>query len=333
MRISPPKRKRVVSTPNVLPDALVGRFAADVARLIGDAGSQRFAIAVSGGPDSLALLLLAAAAFPQQVEAATVDHRLRAASADEAAFVARLCTERGIPHSILTLDRLPQGNLSAEARKARYAVLDAWADARGLDWLMTAHHADDQRETMIMRLNRGAGVGGLSCIRARQGRIVRPLLNWRHRELCEIVTHAGIVAIDDPTNHDDAFDRARLRKLLMDVHWIDAEAVALSAAALADADAAIGWAVDRFAGQHVSHDGAAVIFDRQADDFVHEILRRLVLRCLYTVDPDNAPRGVALTRFIAALEQGATATLGTVQASGGKVWRFMPAAPRRPVRP
>ena len=318
-------------TPNALPDALVRRFADNVERLTGNNAADRIGIAVSGGPDSLALLLLANAAFQGRIEAATVDHRLRPASTNEAQFVADICAARNIPHAILTLDALPGGNVSAKARVARYAALGTWAEAKGINWLMTAHHADDQRETVIMRLNRGAGVGGLSGIRAQQGRLVRPLLHWRHDELATLVADAGIIAIDDPTNHDDAYDRARLRKSLRDADWIDAQAVAISADALADAEAAIEWTVDHYEASHITQDSAGVSFERHSVEFPVEILRRLTLRCLRRVDPNNEPRGVSLSRFIATLESGGSATLGNVMGRGAHPWRFSPAPPRRPI--
>jgi tRNA(Ile)-lysidine synthase len=327
--ISPPARKRDGPTPNALPEALTRRFADDVARLSGGGIGDRFGVAVSGGPDSVAMLLLAAAAFPDRVEAATVDHRLRAESTDEARFVAQLCADVGVPHAILTLDALPDGNISNEARRGRYAALSDWADTNKIDWIMTAHHADDQRETMLMRLNRGAGVAGLSGIRARQGRVVRPLLHWRHDELVALVAGAGVVAIDDPTNRDDRFDRARLRKMLADVDWIDPAAVATSATALADADAAIEWAVESLARAHVRLGTNAVTFDRHGTDAPPEIIRRLVLRCLRALDADADPRGAPLSRFIDGLDGGGTATLGKTLGRGGKIWHFSPAPPRR----
>ena len=322
-------RKRAVPTQNALPDALVRRFADDVDRLIGANDTKRIGIAVSGGPDSLALLLLANAAFAGRVEAATVDHRLRVGSATEASFVANICAARGIAHAILTLDPLPDGNVPAAARVARYAALATWADARAIDWIMTGHHADDQRETMIMRLNRGAGVAGLAGVRAKQGRIVRPLLHWRHEELAMIVVNAGIIAIDDPTNRDDSYDRARLRKKLDDADWLDPQAMSVSADALSEADGALEWSVDRLEAAHVRQDGS-VIFAHGSEAIPAELVRRLVLRCLRRIDPACKPRGFALGRLIATLEGGGTATLGNVIARGGDDWHFVPAPPRRP---
>jgi tRNA(Ile)-lysidine synthase len=326
---SPPVRKRVVPTPNAPPEALTQRFADDVARLTGDGAKDRFGIAVSGGPDSVAMLLLAHAAFPARMEAATVDHRLRPASTVEANYVAAQCAERAIPHSILTLDGLPAGNVSNEARKARYAALESWCDDRNIDWLMTAHHADDQLETMIMRLNRGSGVAGLSGIRARQGRIVRPLLHWRHDELVALLDDMGVEAVDDPTNHDDAYDRARLRKKMREIDMFDARAAAISADALADADAALEFWVDRLEAAHIRQDDGGVAFDPTHADLPIDILRRLTLRCIRLVDPDAKPRGAPLMQLIKTLQAGGRSTIGNVVATGGDSWHFAPAPPRR----
>ena len=276
----------------------------------------------------MVLLLLAAAAFPGRVEAATVDHGLREAGAAEARFVAGLCADHGIPHAILALEPLDAGNVSARARAARYAALNAWCDDQKLDWLLTAHHADDQLETVIMRLNRGAGVAGLSGVRARQGRIVRPLLGWRRGELVALVAEAGITPVDDPSNRDDRYDRARLRKSLSGADWIDPLSVVDSAAALADANAAIEWSVDALAAAHVNVAGDGITLDRTADLPV-EYVRRLVLRCLRCLDPECAPRGAVLSRLIASLTSGGTASIGNILARGGKIWIFQPAPPRR----
>ena len=315
-------------TQNALPDAaLVNRFAETFARLTNAGSHDRTGIAVSGGPDSVALLLLAAEAFAGRVEAATVDHRLRVESGAEAQFVTDVCKTLGIAHSILTLDSFPHGNVLATARAARYAALENWADAHAIDWLLTAHHADDQLETMVMRLNRCAGVAGLSGVRTRNGRIVRPLLGWRRAELKQIVTDAGIVPIDDLSNRDDRYDRARLRKALTSADWIDPIAVAQSASALEDADLALDWSVERLEAERVRPQSNTLRFDPV--NLPAEYRRRIVLRCMRQIDPDCRPRGEALTRTIATLASGGTATIGAVLCRGGDAWLFSPAPPRR----
>src|SRR4051812_14287712 len=129
----------------------VARFRADLERLTGGA-PVRLGIAVSGGPDSLALLLLASAAYPGRIEAATVDHGLRPEGAAEAAFVGRLCVRLGLPHAILRAQMTETANVQAAARTRRYALLTQWLAATGAAFLATAHHLDDQAETLVMRL-------------------------------------------------------------------------------------------------------------------------------------------------------------------------------------
>src|SRR5437764_4496837 len=147
--------------------ALLDRFCADLDALI--ARDARIGVAVSGGPDSLAWLWLAAAARPGRVEAATIDHGLRAEARDEAAMVADVCDRLGIRHATLTArwSELPETAIQERARNQRYRLLGYWAEERGLDVLATAHHAEDQAETVLMRLSRGSGVRGLAGIRPR----------------------------------------------------------------------------------------------------------------------------------------------------------------------
>ena len=207
---------------------------------------------MSGGPDSLALLLLAHAAMPGRITAATVDHGLREASAQEAAFVSATCRDLGIAHATLTV-RVDDGNLQARAREARYEALGSHFAGQGIDVFATAHHADDQAETLLMRLNRGSGLAGLAGVRPHtvllthgvlaEMSVVRPLLDWRRAELGAIVERAGLDAVDDPTNTDDAFDRARIRKAIAELDWLDPLAMARSARFLAEAEHAIEDAV------------------------------------------------------------------------------------------
>jgi tRNA(Ile)-lysidine synthase len=307
------------------PDA-VARFRRDLETLAGgDPG--RVGVAVSGGPDSVALLLLAAAACPGRVAAATVDHGLRPASADEARFVASLCAARGIPHAILTPDAPIGGSLQASARAARYALLEAWRAREGIDWLLTAHHLDDQAETVLMRLNRGAGVAGLSGVRAVNGRVLRPLLGWRRAELAGIVAAAGIAAIDDPSNADPRFDRVRMREALARSDWLDPGPVARSAAALAEAEDALLWMTERLLAERGREEAGGWLLDPA--DLPAELRRRLLLAILAQLGSPTLPRADEVTRLLAALDMGATATLAGVKCRGGATWRFEPAPARR----
>ncbi len=311
---------------------LVERFRRDLAALAGDRPG-RLGVAVSGGPDSLALLLLAAAAFPGEVEAATVDHGLRPEGAAEAAYVAKLCATLCTPHRTLPVAVAAGGEgVQANARTARYLALAGWMAERGLALLLTAHHADDQAETLLMRLNRGAGVAGLAGVRARRtlpggALLCRPLLGWRREALVALVRAAGVEPVDDPGNRDQAYDRARLRARLAGADWLDLPALARSAAVLAEAEEALEATARRLEAERVeARDGVVVL---RPDGVPAELLRRLLLECLRRVAPGAAPRGAQLTGLAEGLSEGRTLTLAGVRCRGGGAWRFDRAPARR----
>jgi len=317
------------------PDARrVARFAADLAALwpkFRDDAELRLALAVSGGPDSTALLLLAAAAFPGRVEAATVDHRLRSEAAQEARAVAALCDRLDVPHAILAVDVAP-GNVQAEARAARYAALAGWMEGRGLPALATAHHADDQAETLLARLNRGSGVAGLAGARA-VGRVpetrlglLRPLLGWRRADLVGVVAAAGVEAADDPSNSDDRFDRVRLRKALAGADWIDVAAVAASAGHLSDADAALDWAAQREWRERVRDAAMGKVWKPSAP---RAVALRVLARIVREMD-DSEPRGGAVARVYDSLMAGRPAPIGElIVRAVPEGWSFSHAPKRR----
>lgn len=289
---------------------------------------ERLGIAVSGGPDSMALADLAADVWPGQVAVATVDHGLRPESSAEAAMVAAWCETRALPHAILTPDQPIAGSLQAEARAFRYALLDRWADAEGIDWLMTAHHADDQLETILMRLNRASGVAGMAGVRGRRGRVLRPLLGVRKRDLLAYAERRGLPFVSDPSNADARFDRARLRSRLAQADWLDATSAARTAAALADAEEALQWIVDVIAAEHVVREGGVCTLRRTA--FPREILRRLMLRMLAAVAPDGpVPRGEQIDEALVQLCHATKLSLGACIVTGGPSWTVVRAPPRR----
>lgn len=309
----------------------VDRFRRDLEAVAG-ALPDRLGVAVSGGPDSLALLLLAHFALPGRVEAATADHGLRPESAGEARTVADLCGCLGIPHATLavTVPDSPAG-LQAAAREARYEALEAWAAPRALPSIATAHHADDQAETLLMRLQRGAGLSGLAGIRPARPlgaiRLLRPLLGWTKAELVALAAAAGLTPADDPSNRDPRFDRARVRAFLAASPELDPAAIARSAAALGEAEQALAWAADRLWQERAATEAGTLTLDPR--DLPPELQRRLLARALagFTLAPP--PRGDALTRLLAALARGETATLAGVKCTGGPAWTFAPAPPRR----
>lgn len=293
----------------------------------------RIGIAVSGGPDSLALLLLAAAARPGLVEAATIDHGLRAESGGEAAMVASLCEQLDIPHRTLRADwsEPPSANVQAEARAMRYRLLNDWAIERGLPALATAHHADDQAETLLMRLARGAGVSGLGGTRARralseQVELIRPLLGWRKAELERLVADAGLTPVDDPSNRDARHDRSRIRQWLAGSDWADPARLAISASAIRDADEALDWALAPLITARIKQDEDALVIE--PFDLPRELKRRLLLAAFAELGA-APPRGPEIMRAIEALEAGEIVTLSGLKLEGGTKWLLSIAPARR----
>ena len=317
--------------PNAPADFDVARFAQSLDRLSGGAADARFGIAVSGGADSLALLLLAHAACPARIAAATVDHQLRAESADEARGVHDLCTRLGIPHTTLTPTAPISGSIQAAARAARYTLLGDWAQANALDFILTAHHADDQAETLVMRLNRGAGLAGLAGVRATNRNILRPLLARRRDALPAIVDSAGLPPVDDPSNRDARYDRARLRAQIADADWLDPRAIGVSAAALADAEAAIGWSLDQLWSERVIVAPDTLTL-RAPATLPREYQRRLLLRAIATLDPPCQPSGPELDRVSDALRARRQTSIGKLLARAiHDDWQLCLAPPRRTI--
>lgn len=337
--------RRSASEADTPAPALIARFRDDWSRLTDGGAQSGLIVAYSGGPDSTALLLLAHAAFAADCSAATVDHGLRPESAHEARFAAAFCENRGIAHVTLAgplPDRADRtANLSVRARKLRYDLLVAHARKVGAGWIATAHHADDQLETVVMRLNRAAGVGGLAGIRPVNGIVVRPLLEWRRAELTAIVAQAGVIAVADPTNDDDRYDRARLRKQLAGDVLLDARHVATSARRLSDAEEALEWAAVEAARTRLTSSGSDIVL-MDPRNLPGELKRRLVRRALLRLEPAARPRDDRLNRLIAMLEAGDGGTLSAINCRSHVIpadlmpdgqpalrWIFAPAPPRR----
>lgn len=320
------------------PEANVQRFRADLERLTGGA-PEKLGIAVSGGPDSVALLLLARAAYPERIEAATVDHGVRTESAGEARLVSDLCAGLAVPHASLIVE-VPRGGegLQGEARRARYAALSDWAASRGIAAICTAHHADDQAETILMRLQRGSGVGGLAGVRPvrRDGPgllVVRPLLGWARAELAEVVRLSGVSAVVDPSNADTRFDRAAMRQFLSANPQLEASRLSRSATSLAEADDALEWMADLLEGERCARTDGEWRIDTSG--LPREVARRLLARTVAAVrrehDLDPPWTGSEdVENLMRCLEAGDAATLaGTMANAKGAVWRIRIAPPRR----
>jgi tRNA(Ile)-lysidine synthase len=321
------------------------RFAVDLAAVWPDEErSGSLGLAVSGGPDSLALLLLAHAAMPGRIAVASIDHGLRPEAAGEVALVERVSGERGIPFTPITVKVAP-GNVQARAREARYAALAQWARAQGLGAVATAHHADDQAETLLMRLNRGSGLAGLAGVRSRstiedsETILLRPLLGWRRAELAEVVAAAGITPAYDPSNANADFDRVRIRQALAEADWLDPVQLAASAANLAEGWQALSWYAELDWHEMVMRDPDA--HGGLGFTYCANVPRVIAIETLLRIIGElggHATRGEA-ARAWERLWAGENASLGGVLAVPSvervekvgvamRVWRFRPEPPR-----
>ena len=213
-------------------------------------------LAVSGGPDSIALMWLAArwrstlARGPRLI-AVTVDHGLRAEAASEARNVKRLARTLDLTHRTMrwTGDK-PKTGLPAAARTARYRLLAQAARASGATHILTAHTRDDQAETLLMRLLRGSGISGLAAMARESERdgvlLARPFLHVSKSQLVATLKKAKIGFADDPTNRDTSFTRPRLRAIMpvLAAEGGDARNLARLASRLARANQAVEVLVD-----------------------------------------------------------------------------------------
>ena len=230
----------------------------------------------------------------------------------------------------------PDARPHARPGAAQPRGLWLWGTHPVLAALATAHHADDQAETLLMRLNRASGVAGLAGVRergavplgtsARRVLLLRPVLGWRRAELAGVVHRAGITPVDDPSNADARFDRARLRGQMGGAPWLDVAAIARSAAHLADADAALEWAAEREWREAVEKDGLGLTYRPRAP---RAIALRVLARIVATLDGE-VPRGSAVARLFDSLLARQPASIGGLVARalpGG--WSFTKAPKRR----
>ncbi len=278
-------------------------------------------LAVSGGGDSMAMLHLMARLGERegwQLEAVTVDHRLRPEAADEAAFVARACASLGVGHSLLAWDHGEiSGNLMDQARVARYALMAGWARDKGISLVALGHTADDQAETVLMGLARKAGVDGLSGMRSawRQHGILwtRPLLDQTRATLRGYLRRHWLDWRDDPTNDDPGFSRIKARRALTALAplGIDAETLAAVAGNLDMARSALVRYVAEASRSIASEAAGAVTIERAGFLALPlEIQRRLLISSLrWVASAEYPPRENGVNRVQAAILTEGTAML------------------------
>ncbi|HEY0291475.1 MAG TPA: tRNA lysidine(34) synthetase TilS [Hansschlegelia sp.] len=297
-------------------------------------------LAVSGGADSTALLVLAAEWASEggaRLSVATVDHALRAEADIEIAEVAALSARFGLPHARLPAPVASASRIEERARDLRYAALADHARAIGADAIATAHTLDDQAETVLMRLAAGSGPSGLAGMRTetfRDGvRHVRPLLGVAKRRLVATLEARGIAWFGDAMNVDGRFARARLRAArdALAREGLTAARLGVLAGRMARADAALETATDDAARLLLGHDAAGWTIAPGAVALPDEIRLRLLGRALTLAGGGRIrlERLERLARRIAREPEGAATLAGARVAWAHGAATVRPAPPRR----
>ncbi|GGF54664.1 tRNA(Ile)-lysidine synthase [Terasakiella brassicae] len=283
---------------------------------------ERFAVAVSGGADSLALCLLAAIWAKdtgRHLVALSVDHGLRTASRQECNGLHETLTAKGIEHHILTwVGEKPTSGIQAAAREARYQLMSRWCLENQIEDLMVAHHQDDQAETFLLRLARGSGVDGLGAMKAitqyGEIRLLRPLLDIPKSRLISTLETMGQDWVEDPSNQNEDFDRVKIRKnmaLFQDL-GLTSERLVQTAHAMQRAGDALQRMTRNWLKQyaHLFEEGYCIIERTGLDGLEDEIRLRSLARIGMVISGEiYPPRLERLQRLSMSLKKGSDATL------------------------
>jgi tRNA(Ile)-lysidine synthase len=294
----------------------------DAKRLFADwKRAPALVLAVSGGPDSVALMWLMARwrralAHGPRLLTVTVDHGLRLEAAREARDVKRLAQSLELEHRTMRWKgEKPKTGVPAAARRERYRLLAQAARGAGATHILTAHTRDDQAETLLMRLLRGSGIAGLAAMTRQSERegvtLARPFLGVSKSQLLATLHKAKIAFADDPTNSDTAFTRPRLRALLpqLAAEGGDARSLARLAARLGRANAALEVLVDgaerylALTGRGTSHHTHGMAFDAEAFAGLPEEIRlRLLMRAIDRYGHEGPAELGKVEALLAAME-------------------------------
>jgi tRNA(Ile)-lysidine synthase len=302
----------------------------------------RLGLAVSGGADSLALMLLAAryAADPEarrRFFVYSVDHGLRPEAADEVAFVVAEAEKLGMHARPLRWEgEKPATGIQQAARKARYTLIAEAMDADEVPVLLTAHHMVDQAETVLMRLAHGSGIEGLRGMdyfsELGDLRVVRPLLHADPDQLGAIVAEAGLTPIADPSNTDLDYERVRWRQAmpLLASLGLDAQRLGRFAERMRDADRALEQLASRALASEVGvgDDGRSRSFTRAwLRTLPHAVAVRVVQRVLDQVGGGQKPHALGAVEALTdrlIRETGKTTLHGCVIDADGQTVRITP---------
>lgn len=279
-------------------------------------------VAVSGGADSLALLLLAHEVAQERgshVIALTVNHNLRAEAKEEALQVKKWANARGIEHEILEWNHdHPTARLQEKARKARYDLLTQWCKDHQISTLLLGHHQQDQEETFWLRLSSGSGLDGLSGMKKRIVRdgvlFLRPLLDFPKGRIKETLLAYNQEWIEDPSNQSPRFFRGRLRQFLSEEGLSSLRLCNTMNKLQQDADF-IQKSLRRTLEETVQmHEGGYLSLKKAAFQTLHPALTERLLSLVvqwYTSRP-YAPRRAQISSVMDKINQGASFTMGGI---------------------
>ncbi|NCG10449.1 MAG: tRNA lysidine(34) synthetase TilS [Alphaproteobacteria bacterium] len=272
--------------------------------------SAHFALAVSGGADSLSLMALAAVVREKNnhwdFSVLTVNHGLRPAAVQETRYVSKLAKAMGLPCKILThKGAVPENDIQSAARNIRYGLMSEWCVKNKVTYLVTAHHLEDQAETFLLRLARGSGLDGLSgmqSIRNYEGvALLRPFLDVPRECLHQTTAKAGLEPISDPSNSNRRFARVRIRNKmdLLSEEGMTAARLADTAGRLLQARQALEQVTENFMQTAVRLDeyGIAYLTYASLRDQPEDILRRTINRLL-TPYGGYPPRAESVQRIL-----------------------------------
>jgi tRNA(Ile)-lysidine synthase len=257
---------------------------------------KRVAIAVSGGPDSMALVFAVSEAYPHSdIHALSVDHGMRAGSAQELESVGRvLLSLTNVKHHILTWeDAKPETKIMEEARNARYSLMAEKCCDLNVTDLCVAHHGDDQAETVLFRLAKGSGIDGLSGMSATTQyapdlRILRPVLTVQKSDLIAFCDARGVDYIQDPSNKNEAFSRVRLRESMnvLEGEGLTVRRINTLGERSARARCALDWSADKAYESTVIVSANEIIL-QNIIDYPFEIVLRMVVKSIGTLVPQS----------------------------------------------
>lgn len=291
-------------------------------------GVSHAGLAVSGGADSMALMYCVhqwrrkTARAGLKLTVLTVDHGLRPEAARETEWVEEQARDIGLDCAILRWKPgKKRSGIQADARQARYDLMAGYAYENGLDALLTAHHLDDQAETLLMRLGRGSGVDGLAGIRPRSRwaglALFRPFIDVPKARLVATLRKSGINWLEDPSNDDTRFERVRLRQAMaeLDRLGISADALARSARRMRRASEALEHAAGCFLERHAILDDTgfcrldAAAFSAAPEETALRALSRIIQGVGGRVAPPQMAKLEALMDALRGSDD-ASATLG-----------------------